>query len=83
MFLRSTGSWIRFFFFVCIGISYIMVRKTHRKKRKINEEENLSNYSKNEEGLYPWEVDTDDSPEKIPTDAVRFVNNHRPKRGRW
>ncbi|OFI49271.1 hypothetical protein BG261_11000 [Floricoccus tropicus] len=45
-----------------------------RYRKKIEEEEDLSNYSKDENGLYPWESDTDDSPSRISDDAKRYVN---------
>lgn len=43
----------------------------------------LSQYEKNEEGLYPWEVDQDNSPARIEKTATRYVNQARPRRGRW
>lgn len=46
-------------------------------------ETDLSQYEKNEDGLYPWEVDQDNSPERIEKTATRYVNQARPRRGRW
>jgi hypothetical protein len=44
---------------------------------------NLNEYEKDENGLYPWEADQDDSPQRIEKTATRYVNQARPRRGRW
>lgn len=40
-------------------------------------------YEKNADGLYPWEVNTDDHPNSIPKGSKRMQNNWGPKRGKW
>ena len=75
---------IRFIALALIAVSYLITRlrkKEEHKKKPASLD--FSNYEKNEAGLYPWEVDTDDSPERIPENAKRYVNTARLKRGRW
>lgn len=75
---------IRFIALALIAVSYLITRlqkKEEHKKKPASLD--FSNYEKNEAGLYPWEVDTDDSPERIPENAKRYVNKARLKRGRW
>ena len=67
---------IRFIALILIALSYFLMRL--RKKNERSEDS-----QKNEEGLYPWEADTDDSPDRIPANAKRYVNKARLKRGRW
>lgn len=56
--------YIRFAALALIGLSYLGFRL---KKKKDHQSETLENdwsqYQKNEEGLYPWEEDQDDSPQ--------------------
>ncbi|MGM0125808.1 hypothetical protein IGI37_003209 [Enterococcus sp. AZ194] len=69
-------------FVLVVMFTYLRQRENRYhsyRKRELVEE----TYEKNEEGLYPWEADTDDSPERIAKDAKRYVNTHGPKRGRW
>ena len=40
-------------------------------------------YEKDENGLYPWEADTDNSPERVTPDCKPMVRDWGPKRGRW
>lgn len=76
---------IRFIALVVIGVAYAVThsrrKKTHKQAHQADHE--LKNYKKNEEGLYPWEEDIDDSPTRIPDDAKRYINKARLKRGRW
>lgn len=59
------------------------VGQYRKLKRKTTINENLEQYEKDANGLYPWEVNTDDSPKKIPADAKRFVEKDKIRRGRW
>lgn len=74
---------LAFMLFVTVSmVSYARQRRVCRRQE--DDEIKLEElYDKNEEGLYPWEADTDDSPERIPQNAQRYVNTHGPKRGRW
>lgn len=76
---------IRFIALLLIGLTYLLMRISKKKDRKTHSEgdNDLSAYQKNQAGLYPWEVDTDNSPERIPPNAKRYVNKARLKRGRW
>ena len=76
--------YIRFAALALIGLSYLGFRL---KKKKDHQSETLENdwsqYQKNEEGLYPWEEDQDDSPQRIEKTATTYVNQARPRRGKW
>ncbi len=67
-------------FLLMTSAAFIYQRFTRRKRKQ---EESFPEYEQNEEGLYPWEVDTDDSPKRIAKDAKRYINQHQPRRGRW
>ena len=76
--------YIRFAALALIGFSYVGFRLKKKKDPQKNQmETDLSQYEKNEDGLYPWEVDQDNSPERIEKTATRYVNQARPRRGRW
>ncbi len=76
--------YIRFAALALIGLSYLGFRLKKKKEHKGDSlETDLSQYEKNEEGLYPWEVDQDPSPDRIEKSATRYVNQARPRRGRW
>jgi len=64
-------------------IVVIFIRMLLSSKKKKTQEEQLDQFEKNEEGLYPWEVNTDDDPSHIPTNAKPFVEQDKIKRGRW
>lgn len=65
-------------------ISYFRIKRT--RKRITQEEEDAmieAIYPKDEEGLYPWEVDTDDHPDRIQKGSRRISSKWGPRRGRW
>jgi len=69
-----------------LGMAFYYLK--NRKRRKvISEEEEQQRideiYEKNNEGYYPWEVDTDDNPKRIPQNSKRMVHRWGPRRGRW
>ncbi|MGM0169411.1 hypothetical protein IGI39_003727 [Enterococcus sp. AZ135] len=75
---------IRFIALVLIALSYFLMRLRKKKEHKVHStHDELKNFKKNEEGLYPWEADTNDSPNRIPANAKRYVNKAKLKRGRW
>lgn len=75
---------IRFIALILIALSYFLMRLRKKNERgEDSQKDELQNFQKNEEGLYPWEADTDDSPDRIPANAKRYVNKARLKRGRW
>lgn len=78
-------SYIRFIALILIAIAYFFTRRKKNKNHLMNStnDSEVKNFKKNEDGLYPWEVDTNDSPKNIPKDAKRYVNKARLKRGRW
>ncbi|MBF8807743.1 MAG: hypothetical protein IC227_04345 [Enterococcus lacertideformus] len=75
--------YIRFVALALIGLSYLGFRLKKKRDHQITALENdWSPYQKNEDGLYPWEVDQDDSPKRIAQTATRYVNQARPRRGK-
>lgn len=70
--------------FIASAVQYLRIRKG---KKKVTEQEDLENvekyYKKNEDGLYPWEVNTNDHPDSIPKNSKRMNNSWGPKRGKW
>lgn len=79
------GIFIRFAALILIATAYFITRIGKKKTQRTTylTDPELNNFKKNADGLYPWEVDTDDSPKRIPKDAKRYVNKARLKRGRW
>ncbi len=75
---------IRFAALAAFDVFYLGLKIRRKNDHKNNlKESDLSQYKKNEDGLYPWEVDQDDSPKRIEPNASRYVNQARPRRGRW
>lgn len=66
-----------------IGIITLFSASLFKKDRKNEDGNDLESFEKNEDGLYPWEINTDDSPHNIPSDATRFVEKDKIRRGRW
>ncbi|MGG5330924.1 hypothetical protein [Enterococcus sp. AZ163] len=68
-----------------ITVTFITFLKQRLKKHRSYDELDAveDSYQKDENGLYPWEADTDDSPQRIPEDAKKYIHNAGPKRGRW
>ncbi|GFH43005.1 hypothetical protein Hs30E_15560 [Lactococcus hodotermopsidis] len=68
---------------------YSYLYKSHKRAKSRTKEmdEQLIEemYEKNEDGLYPWEIDTDTSADRIPKDASVYADKGlvRPNRGRW
>ena len=76
--------YIRFTALALIGFSYLVFRIKKKKEHQSTSIENdWSQYQKNADGLYPLEVDQDDSPQRIEKTATRYVNQARPRRGKW
>lgn len=87
--LLQAGEFFRWFdmrrtalmiFLLLTSIGFISQR-FRKPEREVQED--LSQFEVDEEGLYPWEVDQDDSPERIGKETKRYINQHGPKRGRW
>lgn len=75
----------RFIFILFISATIIQfLRQKLRHRKQDSEVVTIDDiYEKDENGFYPWEVDTDDSPDRIPKDATRYINRKSPKRGGW
>lgn len=70
--------------FTMMAIRYLQNR--HNRRKITAEEENArieAKYEKDENGLYPWEADTDDSPQRVGPDSKPMARDWGPKRGRW
>lgn len=75
---------IRFIALILIALSYFLMRLRKKKEHAVHStDDELKNFQKNENGLYPWEADTDDSPDRITENTKRYVNKARLKRRRW
>lgn len=61
----------------------------HRRAKKRTHDEDLekieAHFEKNEDGLYPWEVNTDDDPKNMDKNAQPDMDviDYFPQRGRW
>jgi hypothetical protein len=74
---------IRVIALFALALYAVSVRKRIKRKRKEELNDSLDNFKKDENGLYPWETHTDDSPESIPSDAKVFKEKNKIRRGRW
>jgi len=65
---------------------WIGARRRSRKRTHEHEQAAIEEvYEKNEDGLYPWEVNTNDHPDSIDSDveADGELLSYMPERGRW
>ncbi|MGX2946962.1 hypothetical protein [Enterococcus alishanensis] len=75
---------ILFIFFILIVIIQFFRENKKRDYRNLSDTELEEIYQKDDNGLFPWEVDTDDSPDRISKDAKRHIYKKAgPRRGRW
>ena len=76
----------RLLIIIVITVTYINYVRIKRKRKKVSQEEEdiwiQETYSKDENGLYPWEADTDDHPSRIQDGSRRISSKWGPKRGR-
>lgn len=82
-YIRGLGAIVFFLVTVISSIGYLSYRREKSKHRDQEEAEIQATYQKDENGLYPWEADTDDSPDRVDKNSKRYVYNDRPKRGGW
>lgn len=65
-------------------ISYLRVRHAHKKFTKAEEDALIeATYEKDEDGRYPWEVDTDDHPDRVAKNSEPLKRDWGPQRGKW
>ncbi|GFH40950.1 hypothetical protein [Pseudolactococcus insecticola] len=84
--IRKIRGLAGFFMMIAFWRYFYVSHKRAKLRTKEHEEKMIEDtYEKNEDGLYPWEVDTDISPKRISKDAEAFRDkeNARPSRGRW
>lgn len=83
----SPLSKLLFMLFVTLSCGQYLVLHFSKKRRDLKKEEKTIEeiYSKDENGLYPWERDTDDSPERaIKEKSKPYSNENLPRRStRW
>lgn len=69
---------------IMMTLSYLKVR--HDRKKITQEEEDAAieaTYQKDENGLYPWEADTNDHPSRVAKDSRPLKRDWGPQRGKW
>lgn len=67
-----------------MSFSYLKVRHAHKKFTKAEEDALIeATYEKDEDGLYPWEADTDDHPSRVGKNSAPLQKNWGPQRGKW
>ena len=65
-------------------LSYLKVRHSRRKISREEEDAMIeATYERDENGLYPWEVDTNDHPDRVKKNSQPIKKNWGPQRGRW
>ena len=74
---------IRILALVLIALLTFFSKSLFKKRKKEVPKEEFEQFEKNEDGLYPWEVNTDDDPKHLPEDARRFVEKDKIRRGKW
>ena len=76
-----------FMIFIILGTSQYLYTRHKKKKQPFDEHEELEEldkiYTKDKDGLYPWEKGKGNSPDDIPKDADQYHYDNGPKRGRW
>ncbi|MBO0458503.1 hypothetical protein JZO77_17350 [Enterococcus hulanensis] len=69
---------------VMMTVSYLKVR--HDRRKITQEEEDAAieaTYQKDENGLYPWEADTNDHPSRVKKNSQPLKRDWGPQRGKW
>ena len=74
---------IRVLVLIALVVYAFIVRKRIKRNKAHKFDHSLDNFQKDKNGLYPWEVNTDDSPENIPKNAKVFKEKDKIRRGRW
>ena len=69
---------------IMMTLSYLKVRHSRKKISREQEDAMIeANYQKDENGLYPWEADTNDHPSRVTKGSKPIRKNWGPQRGRW
>lgn len=75
---------VAFVAFVLVSIFGYLKQRKKKSAPELSDDELERTYEKNEEGLFPWEVDTNDSPDRVGKNAKKYnIKQYGPKRGRW
>lgn len=73
-----------FMAFVLVSAFGYLKQRKKKARPELSDDELERTYEKNEDGLFPWEVDTNDSPDRVGKNAKKYnIKQYGPKRGRW
>lgn len=75
--------YIRFFSLLLLALYLIVTHKKNKKNKTMSQQDETFEYKKNKDGRYPWEVDIDDSPNRITKETPKFIEKDRIRRGHW
>ncbi|MDR0199373.1 MAG: hypothetical protein LBI43_02210 [Streptococcaceae bacterium] len=82
--LTDLRTLVWFVFLVLIVGAWLAARRRSRKRTAEDEQEMIDeNFQKNEDGLYPWEVNTNDHPSTVKKGTKPHPMDNLPQRGRW
>lgn len=77
----------RYLFMLMVIMTTIRYLKVRYERKRITQEEEEAlidaTYEKDENGLYPWEVDTDDHPSRVDNMSEPLKKTWGAQRGRW
>lgn len=74
---------IRILAIMLLAVYAFIIRNKIKTRRAKHFNDSMDNFEKDENGLYPWEANTDDSPDSIPKNAKVFKEKEKIRRGRW
>ncbi|WP_367377489.1 hypothetical protein [Enterococcus gilvus] len=73
-----------FVVFVWVTVIGYLKQKHKHSAPELTDDELEATYGKNEAGLFPWEADTNDSPDRVKKTTKKYnIKQYGPKRGRW
>lgn len=77
----------RYVFILMVIMTTLRYVKVRYDRKKVSQEEEdaviEATYEKDENGLYPWEVDTNDHPSRVDKMSEPLKKNWGAQRGRW
>ena len=76
--------YVGFLILIIMAVRYIKNRH-YRKKITLEEEDALieATYQKDDDGLYPWEADTNDHPDRVGKNSLPIKKTWGAQRGKW
>lgn len=77
----------RYVFILMVTMTVLRYLKVRHDRKKITQEEEdaviEATYEKDENGLYPWEADTNDHPSRVEEVSEPLKKTWGAQRGRW